>query len=275
MQHLQMQHAVHMGVHGEFGTAGDHLGARGRPDAGADDVPRTCLFDRGDAVDGILDRAVSGAAAQVSLQRARQVLLLLRGERRRGHDHAGGAEAALKTGGVAELSLKRMEVVRGAEVLDRGDLAAVGAERRRDAAVHRFSVEPNGAGAAIARVATLFDAELPELAHEGAQALSGTRLLAELPAVHGVGHDWPPSSVRICSAKCFARWRRWSGVPFGSSNHTSSGSRSIVCCSVSASGMRSNSKRTGRVVPAVIVNIMSSLSGVCVAIMKMVERPRG
>ena len=162
----------------------------------------------GDAVDGILDRAVSGAAAEVSLQCARQVLLLLLGERRRGHDHARGAEAALEAGGVAELSLQRMQVLRRAEALDRGDLATLGAERGRDAAVHRLAVEPDRAGAAIACVATLLDADVAEVAHECAQALSRPRLLAELSPLTVYVMPAASNSVRISSAKCFARWRR-------------------------------------------------------------------
>ena len=119
----------------------------------------------------------------------------------------GGAEAALEAGGVAELPLQRMQVLRRAEALDRGDLATVGAERGRDAAVHGVAVEPHRARAAIACVATLLDAVPAQRADERAQALAGTRLLVEGLAVHGVGHDQAPalSSIRISSAKCLAR----------------------------------------------------------------------
>ncbi len=137
VQHLQVQHAVHLGVHRELGATGHHVGRRRCPDAGADGLAGRRLLDLDDAVDRVLDRAVARAAAQVSLQRARQVLLLLVGERRRRHDHARGAEAALEARGVAELPLHRVQVLRRAETLDRGDLASVGAERGRDAAVHR------------------------------------------------------------------------------------------------------------------------------------------
>ena len=42
--------------------------------------------------------------------------------------------------------------------------------------MHRRAVEPDGAGAAIAGVAALLDAEAAVLAQEGAQALAGFRL---------------------------------------------------------------------------------------------------
>ena len=114
----------------------------------------------------------------------------------------GGAESALEAGGVAELPLHRVQVLRGAEALDRGDLAALGAEGGGDAAVHRGAVEPHRARAAIACVATLLDAVTAERADEGPQALAGMRLLVEGLAVDGVGHHQPPvaSSVRISSA---------------------------------------------------------------------------
>ena len=59
------------------------------------------------------------------------------------------------------------------QAFDGGDLAAVGAEGRDQAAVHRLAVEIDGAGAAVAGVAALLDAEMAELAQEGAQALAG------------------------------------------------------------------------------------------------------
>ncbi len=157
-------------------SAGRHDSVPRRPDAGADDCPAASSIAR--PVDGVLDRAISGAAAQVSLQGARQVQLLLVGERRRRHDHARGAEAALEAG--ASRNCRCIGAGSpGAEALDRGDLAAVGAECRCDATVHRIAVEPHRAGTAIACVATLFDAETSQRAHECAQALPGTRLFVE------------------------------------------------------------------------------------------------
>ena len=190
------------GVHREFGAAGDHVGGGRRADAGADGLARAGLLDRGDAVDRVLDGAVAGAAAEVSLQRPRQVLLLLVGEGRGGHDHAGGAEAALEAGGVAELPLHRVQVVRRAEALDRGHLAALGAERRRDAAVHRLAVEPHRARPAIACVATLLDAVR---ARVNARRSAGTgrdaaRRRTRLPFTVYVMTRSRLSSVRISSA---------------------------------------------------------------------------
>ena len=65
------------------------------------------------------------------------------------------------------------------KALDGGDVAALGAERRDQAAMHRLAVEQHGAGAAVAGVAAFLDAEMAELAQERAQALPGARRLRE------------------------------------------------------------------------------------------------
>ena len=153
--------------------AGDDVGARGRADAGADRLARL----RRSSI--AATPLTASSIARYPVQRHR-FPFSARGRScfcssvnvADGHDHAGGAEAALEAGGVAELPLHRVQVVRRAEALDRGDLAAVGAERGRDAAVHRIAVEPHRAGAAIACVAALLDAEPAERADEGAQALT-------------------------------------------------------------------------------------------------------
>ena len=93
-----------------------------------------------------------------------------------------------KPGASRNCSLHRMQVLRCAEPFDRGDLASVGAERGRDAAVHGVAVQPHRARTAIACVATLFDAVPAQRADEGAQALPGSRLLVERLAVDGVRH---------------------------------------------------------------------------------------
>ena len=58
---------------------------------------------------------------------------------------------------------------------------AVGAEGGDQAAMHRLAVDQHGAGAAVAGVAALLDAEVPEFAQERAQALSGARGFAKIP----------------------------------------------------------------------------------------------
>src|SRR5580704_12236696 len=58
----------------------------------------TCfgLLDRGDTANGIFDRAVAGAAADIALQSPGQILPLRLIEARGGHDHARRAETALE-----------------------------------------------------------------------------------------------------------------------------------------------------------------------------------
>ena len=66
VQHLEVQHPLHLGVHGVLGAAGDDVGARGRSDARADRLAGCRLLDLDDPVDGILDRAITGAATHRS-----------------------------------------------------------------------------------------------------------------------------------------------------------------------------------------------------------------
>ena len=46
VQHLEVQHALHLGVHGELRRPGHHAGGRGRADAGADGLPGRRFLDR-------------------------------------------------------------------------------------------------------------------------------------------------------------------------------------------------------------------------------------
>ncbi len=110
-------------------------------------------------------------------------------EGRRRHDHAGGAEAALEGLRVEKGLLHGMQLAVLGQALDGGDLAPGGAEGRDEAAMEGHAVEPDRAGAAIALVAALLDAEPAVLAQEGAQALAGRglgrKLLAVDREVHG------------------------------------------------------------------------------------------
>src|SRR6266567_8607887 len=88
----------------------------------------------------------------------------------------------------------------GRKAFGRRHRMAVGAERRDQAAMHRFAVEQHGAGAAIAGVAALLDAEMPELAQERAQALPGLRRFRKRLAVDLNRHVGARNSLRISSA---------------------------------------------------------------------------
>jgi hypothetical protein len=81
----------------------------------------------------VADRPVAGAPAQVALQQPRQVCRLSTCDCRRGDDHPGGAEPALKPSGVDEGLLQRVQVPRRPESRDGGDFATFGSRRRNDA----------------------------------------------------------------------------------------------------------------------------------------------
>ena len=97
------------------------------------------------------------------------------------------------------------------EAFDGRDLAAFGAERREQAAVHGLAVDEHAAGAAVAGVAAFFHAEPSELTQEGAQALARARRRGGIGAVDEIGHGSPASSLRISSAKSSVMCRRQAG----------------------------------------------------------------
>src|SRR5208282_3523082 len=116
----------------------------------------------GDVEHGLDDLGVAGATAEVALEAildfgdGRPRISL--DERADGHDHPGGAIAALH--GVAPrerlLDLRELAVLRLA--LDRRDGAAVGLRREDEAGVHRPAIEEHGAGAALSGAAAFLRA---------------------------------------------------------------------------------------------------------------------
>ncbi len=194
-----MQQAIDRDVHRVARLPGeDRIGER-VGQAGAEGLARDVFLDVDPAVQGVVDRAVAGAATEIALQRMRQVGLVRLIEGRRGHDHAGGAVAALEGLRVMEGFLDRMKPAIARQALDGRDLAALGAKRRHQTRMERLVVDMDRAGAAVAGVAALLDAEHLEVAQEGAQALAGLRLGRTKMAVHFERDH--ASSARICSAK--------------------------------------------------------------------------
>ena len=197
-QNFQMQRVLRRQVERVMRFAGDdRLGERAAhaPAAG---VAGGVLLDIDHAVQRIVDRVIAGAAAEITFQHARQVIARRLIERRGGHDHAGGAKAALERLRIEKRLLHGVQLAVLGEALDGGDLAPGGAEGRQQAAMIGHAIEPHRAGAAIALVAAFLDAEPAVIAQEGAQALPRRGLGGKLLAVDGEVHR--ASSVRICSA---------------------------------------------------------------------------
>src|SRR5207253_525149 len=97
-----MQQALYRGIEGVARRAAHYQRSGGRRKAAAERGAGCGILDVGLAVKRIFDRAIAGAAAEVSLERSAEVLPLCLVERRAGHDHARGAESALKGLGVEE-----------------------------------------------------------------------------------------------------------------------------------------------------------------------------
>src|SRR5262249_31706047 len=106
-----------------------------------------------------------------------------------------------------------------AKPLDGRDHVALGAEGGDQARVHGLAVEQHRAGAAVAGVAALLDAEMSELAQKCAQALASARLLRKCLAVDLESHDRSAakSSERISSPSRKVIYLRHRGLPWTSS----------------------------------------------------------
>ena len=199
-QQFQMQHAVHRRhIEGVMRVAADDRLGEWIAHAPAAGLSGNILLDIDHAVQRIVDAVIAGAAAQITLQHARQVLARLCIEGRGGHDHAGGAKAALKGLRVEKGLLHRVQLAVPLQTLDGGDGAACGPKSRQQAAMERHPVQPHGAGAAIALIAALLDPEPSVVAQERPQALARRGLGGKSLAVDREVHA--ESSALICSAK--------------------------------------------------------------------------
>ena len=144
---------------------------------------------------GADDLDVAGAPAEVALEARADLRVGGRRARleqaRRGHDHARGAEPALRATLLEESLLDRMER-RGArarldvpsrrEALDRGDLASLDVERQDEARRHGPPVHQDRAGAAVPRVAGEVGPGEPEVAAKELEERPGSGHLAAHPA---------------------------------------------------------------------------------------------
>ena len=128
---LEVKHPVHLDVHRVTGVAGDDRLGQRVGEAGAAGVAGPVLLDGSDAADRILDRVIAGAATEVSLEVEGQVLFASSERLADGHDHAGGAEAALERLGVEKRLLHRMEFAVAGQPLERGDLGPRPGRRER------------------------------------------------------------------------------------------------------------------------------------------------
>lgn len=178
-----------------------------------------------DPVQGVLDRPVPGAPAEVALQRTVPVGQGVLVERGRRDDVPGGAEAALEARGLGERTLHGVRVLRRAEPRRRGDGTTRHPVRRRDAGVDRHTVDEHRARTAVARVAALLHGRHPVLAEQGAEDLTGLRFGVHRRAVDLEPHAAPPvvpsASATSSAANRRLTARRQSGEPCGSSYQAS------------------------------------------------------
>ena len=202
-EQFQVQQSVDVHVEGIPRLSRDDCCGCRRSDAAAEGLSRLRFLNRLDSADCILDRVISGAAAEIALEHARQVLAVFLVEGGRGHGQPGCTETALETLCVDQRLLHGMEFPIGGQSLDRRHLSALSAKGRHQATVDGNTIEPDCASSAIAGIASLLDSEPSQVAQEGAQALPGPWFRGESPAVDVISHEPSPaeSSLRISSAK--------------------------------------------------------------------------
>src|SRR5437870_4039285 len=121
-------------------------------------------------LDGLDDVLVAGAAAEIALERAANLLLarrrvLVQQAHRREH-HPGRAVAALQRVLLVERLLHRVELAVRGETLDRRDLRAVRLDSEHGARLDRLAVEQHRAGAARRGVAAHIRARQPQAVAE-------------------------------------------------------------------------------------------------------------
>jgi len=175
-QHLEMQRAFRRHVERVARLAGDDRLGEGIAQAPAAGVLSGHFrLNIDDPVQGVIDAVIAGAAAKIALEPVGEILARRVVEGRGGHDHAGGAEAALKGLRIEKRLLHRVQLAVLRQAFDGGDLVAGTAEGGHEARVKRHAVEPYRAGAAVALVAAFLDAEEAEFAQEGPEALTGRR----------------------------------------------------------------------------------------------------
>ena len=147
--------------------------------------------------DGLHDVVVAGAAAQIALELLADRVLVEVGslaahQLHGGHDHAGGAEAALQTMVLAEGGLHGVQLVALGQTLDGRDGGAVAGEGEGGAGFHGVAVHMDHAAAALAGVATHMGAchaklFAQKLNQQGARIDLGADVLAVYRHGHG-GH---------------------------------------------------------------------------------------
>src|SRR5262249_48455023 len=148
------------------------------------------------------DVVIAGAAAQIAFELVTdgvivEVVALAVHHVDRGHDHAGGAIAALQAVVLAEGLLHRMQrAVRVGEPFDRSDGGAFDLPGEDGAGLHRLAVDVHHTGPALRRVtADMGTGEAKVLAQELHQQGARIDVTGDGLAVHrhrDGGHGFPP-----------------------------------------------------------------------------------
>ncbi len=225
-ENRQMQQRFGCGVEGVLLAAGDDPAARGGRDRATVGALVVSGIDGADAGQRVRDRPVPGAAAEISLQQARQIGGLGLGQSARSDHEAGRAVTALEGARIEEGLLHGVQALAVGQPRRGGHAAPFGTVGGGDARVHGLAVQQHAARTAVARVAALLDLEMAELAQQGAQHLTGLRLDRGRSAVDAQVHGSVVNSATISIAISALMCRRQAASPCGSVNQESIAARS-------------------------------------------------
>jgi hypothetical protein len=129
-----------------------------------------------------------------------------------GEQHPRCAVAALRRAEIGERRLQRVQVRAVGHAFDGVDFGAFGLEAEHQARQHRLAVDQDGAGAALAELATVFGAGEPEVfAQYLEQSLVGREAGFHRVAVHG--------ELDVCFRGC------WHGCPISHCRRASATNR--------------------------------------------------
>ncbi len=154
---------------------------------------RRALLPVGDPLDRVHDALVARAAAEVAAEPANDLAPAGPGvaleQRRRGHDHPGGAEPALDGVGRGKRLLQGVRTLGAPEPLDRQDVASGRLARGRPARADRLPVDHDDAGPARAVIAAFLGPdEAKAVAQQVQQPPPRRDVEAARDAVHHQGH---------------------------------------------------------------------------------------
>ncbi len=197
------------------------------------------------AGEGVANRAVTGAAAKISLEGSGKIVFLFVAQRGGGHDHSRRTVAALKTLRVEKGPLHRMQPPVLGQTLNRRYRLPLGAKGRIKAAVHGLFVRPRRYTRRSRRRRSPFSRRTSRDREERRAGIARDRRRRRetpLPFTVRFTRAAPDGSARVMIVKC----RRCAGEPCTSSRYRFSGIAASIVSRRRRSRSANRRKRAAR-----------------------------